>query len=65
VAYDTLLERDGHQMLYLPFLNYSGFDFEPIRECCSIRGPSSASPTGARAAASPCQRHLPAHALGA
>jgi len=32
VAYDTLLERDGHQMLYLPFLNYSGFDFEAIRE---------------------------------
>jgi N-acyl-D-amino-acid deacylase len=32
VAYDTLLERDGNQMLYLPFLNYSGFDFEAIRE---------------------------------
>jgi N-acyl-D-aspartate/D-glutamate deacylase len=32
VAYDTLLERDGQQMLYLPFLNYSGFDFEAIRE---------------------------------
>src|SRR5262249_59405956 len=32
VAYDALLGRDGHQMLYLPFLNYSGFDFEAIRE---------------------------------
>ena len=32
VAYDLLMERDGRGLLYLPFLNYSGFDFEPIRE---------------------------------
>jgi N-acyl-D-aspartate/D-glutamate deacylase len=32
VAYDLMLERDGRELLYLPFLNYSGFDFEPIRE---------------------------------
>ena len=31
VAYDALLGRDGGGMLYLPLLNYSGFDFEPIR----------------------------------
>jgi N-acyl-D-aspartate/D-glutamate deacylase len=32
VAYDLLLEREGHELLYLPFGNYSGFDFEAIRE---------------------------------
>jgi N-acyl-D-aspartate/D-glutamate deacylase len=32
VAYDILLERDGHEFLYLPVLNYSNCDFEPIRE---------------------------------
>jgi len=32
VVYDLLLERDGRELLYLPFLNYSCFDFEPIRE---------------------------------
>ncbi len=32
VAYDMLLEREGRELLYLPFLNYSHFDFEPIRD---------------------------------
>jgi N-acyl-D-aspartate/D-glutamate deacylase len=32
VAYDLLLEQDGHALLYFPFLNYSNGDFEPIRE---------------------------------
>lgn len=32
VALDTLLQRDGREFLYMPLLNYSQFDFEPIRE---------------------------------
>lgn len=32
VAYDQLLQRGGRELLYLPLLNYSNFDFEPIRE---------------------------------
>jgi N-acyl-D-aspartate/D-glutamate deacylase len=31
VAYDMLIQRDGHELLYLPLLNYSDFNFEPIR----------------------------------
>jgi len=32
VAYDLLLRRDGHELLYFPILNYADGDFEPIRE---------------------------------
>jgi len=32
IAYDHLLQRGGRELLYLPLLNYSNFDFEPIRE---------------------------------
>jgi N-acyl-D-amino-acid deacylase len=32
VAYDLLLSRDGRELFYFPLLNYSDFDFEPLRE---------------------------------
>jgi N-acyl-D-aspartate/D-glutamate deacylase len=32
VALDLMCRRDGRELLYFPILNYSGFDFEPIRE---------------------------------
>jgi N-acyl-D-aspartate/D-glutamate deacylase len=32
VVYDLLLQRDGRELLYLPILNYAGFDLEPVRE---------------------------------
>ena len=32
LLYDWLLERDGHQLLMLTLLNYSGYDLEPVRE---------------------------------
>jgi N-acyl-D-aspartate/D-glutamate deacylase len=32
LTYDACLGDDGHALLYRPFLNYSGFDLEPVRE---------------------------------
>ena len=32
VALDLLLQRDGKELVYMPLLNYSDFNFEPIRE---------------------------------
>jgi N-acyl-D-aspartate/D-glutamate deacylase len=32
VAYDMLLQRGGRELLYFPLLNYTNYDFEPIRE---------------------------------
>ena len=37
VAYDTLLERDGTGMVYVPFLNYSAGDLEAAREMLTHR----------------------------
>ena len=53
VAYDRCSSATATQMLYLPFLNYSGFDFEAIREMLlHPRTRSSGSPTAALTAAS-------------
>jgi N-acyl-D-aspartate/D-glutamate deacylase len=30
LVYDMLLQRDGHELLYFPILNYADFDFEAI-----------------------------------
>jgi N-acyl-D-aspartate/D-glutamate deacylase len=32
VAYDLLLERDGRELLYAPFANYSDYNMDPLRE---------------------------------
>jgi N-acyl-D-aspartate/D-glutamate deacylase len=32
VVYDLLMQRGGRELVYLPLLNYSNGDFEPIRE---------------------------------
>jgi len=32
IAYDTLMEFDGRGLIYFPLLNYSDYDFEPVRE---------------------------------
>jgi N-acyl-D-aspartate/D-glutamate deacylase len=32
IAYDLMLRREGRELLYFPFLNYSHTNFEPIRE---------------------------------
>ena len=32
LVYDLLLERDGHEMLYYPAGNYSGFNLDAARE---------------------------------
>jgi N-acyl-D-aspartate/D-glutamate deacylase len=32
VAYDVMLEADGHGLLYFPILNYASMSLEPVRE---------------------------------
>jgi len=32
VAYDAMLEDDGHGLLYLPILNYAAMSLDPVRE---------------------------------
>ena len=64
VAYDLMLEHDGRELLYFPFLNYSDYDLDAIREMLlHPRTRSSASPTAARTAASSATPSTPTFLL--
>ncbi len=52
VAYEVMLEADGHGLFYFPILNYAQMSLEPAREMLLHPRPWPAWATAARTAAS-------------